>query len=316
MNGYCFHKTFDDHDDFISTVPSWDFQWKQLGYGKCNLEMMLYKRDDIELVHSRIPQHYEMEGITPKGFLTITVPAVPFVRWVWHGITIPANSVMVYPPPRTMDCVLWDDWQAYSLSIRIEDWSELCIELGYPSLTKEIEQTDFIRCDPKALAEVRRMFRRFTDMVGSPLYDNMESLIYEEIRYAIPIKLIHMLASAKSVTRKRSERNRNKIVREVKQYLDTLPDTRPKITELCRMFNVSQRTLEYAFHDNFGVTPERYLKSVRLNQVRNLLRKMSSQDTKIIDIASRFGFWHMGQFAADYRKLFGELPSETFMQHS
>ena len=31
----------------------------------------------------------------------------------------------------------------------------------------------------------------------------------------------------------------------------------------------------------------------------------------IIDAASRWGFWHMGQFAADYRRKFGELPSET-----
>jgi AraC family transcriptional regulator, ethanolamine operon transcriptional activator len=29
------------------------------------------------------------------------------------------------------------------------------------------------------------------------------------------------------------------------------------------------------------------------------------------DIANTWGFWHMGQFAADYRRQFGELPSET-----
>jgi len=33
--------------------------------------------------------------------------------------------------------------------------------------------------------------------------------------------------------------------------------------------------------------------------------------TKIGTIANRCGFWHMGRFAADYRRLFGELPSET-----
>jgi AraC family ethanolamine operon transcriptional activator len=31
----------------------------------------------------------------------------------------------------------------------------------------------------------------------------------------------------------------------------------------------------------------------------------------IQDIASHWGFWHLSQFAQDYRQLFGELPSDT-----
>ena len=29
------------------------------------------------------------------------------------------------------------------------------------------------------------------------------------------------------------------------------------------------------------------------------------------DVAARWGFWHLSQFAVDYKKLFGELPSRT-----
>ncbi|NOR23809.1 MAG: helix-turn-helix domain-containing protein [Desulforhopalus sp.] len=35
---------------------------------------------------------------------------------------------------------------------------------------------------------------------------------------------------------------------------------------------------------------------------------------KVIDVSNVWGFWHMGQFAADYRNLFGELPSETLQK--
>jgi AraC family ethanolamine operon transcriptional activator len=31
----------------------------------------------------------------------------------------------------------------------------------------------------------------------------------------------------------------------------------------------------------------------------------------IIELAGIHGFWHMGQFAADYRRIYGELPSAT-----
>jgi AraC family transcriptional regulator, ethanolamine operon transcriptional activator len=44
--------------------------------------------------------------------------------------------------------------------------------------------------------------------------------------------------------------------------------------------------------------------------VRRALRQAAPGVT-IQDIASHWGFWHLSQFAQDYRQLFGELPSDT-----
>ena len=57
--------------------------------------------------------------------------------------------------------------------------------------------------------------------------------------------------------------------------------------------------------------PEQYLRARRLNGVRKILRSHGPGEVRIYEVANEWGFWHMGQFAADYRKLFGERPSET-----
>lgn len=53
-----------------------------------------------------------------------------------------------------------------------------------------------------------------------------------------------------------------------------------------------------------------YLKQVRLEGVDAELRVAASAQT-IAEIARRWCFGHMGQFAQDYRKAFGRLPSQT-----
>ena len=83
------------------------------------------------------------------------------------------------------------------------------------------------------------------------------------------------------------------------------------VRELCREVRVSWRTLNYAFRERFEVTPKAYLSAVRLNGARKDLRNADPDHKKIAEVANRWGFWHMGQFAADYRRLFRELPSET-----
>jgi AraC family ethanolamine operon transcriptional activator len=82
--------------------------------------------------------------------------------------------------------------------------------------------------------------------------------------------------------------------------------------ELCEHTKCSQRTLEKCFSKRFGVTPKKYIKCLRLAEVHKGLRNFDACDyDSIIELAGVNGFWHMGQFAADYRRIYGELPSET-----
>jgi len=64
---------------------------------------------------------------------------------------------------------------------------------------------------------------------------------------------------------------------------------------------ISDRTLLRLFQDRFHVSPKAYLNRLRLNGTHQELRRADTMKGRISDIANRWGFWHMGQFAADYR---------------
>ena len=82
------------------------------------------------------------------------------------------------------------------------------------------------------------------------------------------------------------------------------------IKALSVLAGASWSTLERAFLNEFGITPKAYSKVRRLTAVQTELIKKGSSAT-ISDVAAQWGFQHMGSFAADYKKQFGELPSQT-----
>jgi AraC family ethanolamine operon transcriptional activator len=86
------------------------------------------------------------------------------------------------------------------------------------------------------------------------------------------------------------------------------------ISKLCTIGGVSARTLQYAFLEHYGISPKTYLIYYRLNGARRDLWISDPGTSRVNYIAIFWGFWHMGQFAADYRKLFSELPSETLQR--
>ncbi len=83
------------------------------------------------------------------------------------------------------------------------------------------------------------------------------------------------------------------------------------VPQLCGASGVSQRTLEYAFLETYGMTPLAFLRRWRLHAVRRQLMCPPAGGLTITQAAYSEGFYQLGRFAAEYRLLFGERPLET-----
>ncbi|MDO9713816.1 helix-turn-helix domain-containing protein [Paracraurococcus lichenis] len=90
---------------------------------------------------------------------------------------------------------------------------------------------------------------------------------------------------------------------------------RPIYTDdLCKALAVSPRKLHQAFVAACGMSPHAYLKRRRLMMVHQALKSGGQGESLVKSFALAHGFWHLGNFAYDYRRLFGQSPSETLMQ--
>jgi methylphosphotriester-DNA--protein-cysteine methyltransferase len=83
------------------------------------------------------------------------------------------------------------------------------------------------------------------------------------------------------------------------------------LAELCAYCGVGVRTLEYGFKQFYDATPIGFIKSQRLTRTRSVLARAGTHPISISTTARRLGFTHMGQYAQDYRSLFGESPTMT-----
>ena len=108
---------------------------------------------------------------------------------------------------------------------------------------------------------------------------------------------------------------RSALVAAVRDYALTESGEVPSVADLCRVFGVSRRSLQYAFEEVVGINPVTYLRAQRLSAVRRAI-KTAETNTPVMEIAARWGFWHPSYFTASYKKLFGELPSATRQRYT
>jgi transcriptional regulator GlxA family with amidase domain len=82
------------------------------------------------------------------------------------------------------------------------------------------------------------------------------------------------------------------------------------VERLASTLGLSSRTLHRAVRRELGVSPMLLLRRVRLAQARADL-EAPARETSVTSVAYDCGFAHLGRFAQQYARHFGEPPSET-----
>jgi AraC-like DNA-binding protein/tetratricopeptide (TPR) repeat protein len=106
--------------------------------------------------------------------------------------------------------------------------------------------------------------------------------------------------------------------RAVRRALDAMHANvghRWTITELARIAGASARTLQRQFVSFHGKTPLAVLRDIGFECARRELLQGTSGE-KIMDVACRCGFPHFGRFSVEYRRRYGETPSQTLKRQA
>lgn len=149
---------------------------------------------------------------------------------------------------------------------------------------------------------VRELGTQETGLRDPAIASQMELLLFQTILAAQP------LASEEAAIEK--PRLAPGYVKLAEAYMAAHADEHVDLPALCAAAGVSRRTLYDGFQKYRGISPMLYFKNIRLERVRqDLLR--ADEGASVTDIAMAWGFGQLGRFSGEYKKRFGESPSDT-----
>lgn len=87
------------------------------------------------------------------------------------------------------------------------------------------------------------------------------------------------------------------------------------IGELAEVAGLSARALQRQFRTFVGKSPHEALRDIRFERARRLLL-LGRPGMRVMEIAATSGFAHLGRFSIEYRRRYGETPSQTLKRQA
>ena len=308
-------KRFDSMLEMTAQVQGWDIDFRQIDSGPLSVELLQVGVGACLLSRARFNRRFYQRGISPAGMRTFGLIESGVTDVTWGGRELDEASLVVFHPLGEFEAVAAAGFGCYVLSFAEQHLEQVAEHIGLADAVQRVDQADMVTTqDPDDMAKLRRLLSSFcTDVKkvhGADPGGALPSNLAARLEFEIPGRILGALAGSDLDLRLPPDELRYWVVRRAVAFTEENSDEVLTVEDLCEATGVSRRTLNYSFREHLGVTPKAYLKSMRLDAARLDLGK-SDPDAKIADVANRHGFWHLGQFAADYRKQFGELPSET-----
>lgn len=285
---------------------SWVGRIEQLSSGRFDAVFRIVRTRQFQFVVADLGQSLLMRGRQADGCARMTLVTSTHSKLAFEGRPVSEGQVLFYgrdceteerkPRGYQKQCFFFDPQLLESAVRALTNSDGITLPLDWALFSPSSEA--FIR--------IRKLANRLlTDatacpyMVTTPEGQQMEQ---ECLR-----SMVDLITSPHLLPIDLPLSGRSTLVRRANDYLRSRLNEPVGIVDLCQEIGANDRTLRLAFRERYGVGPMTYFRFLRLNAVRFTLNRHPS--VSIAEAARAYGFHHLGNFAADYRRLFGSTPS-------
>jgi len=302
---------FNDFEVFKEAASKWSLEFKQLDEGKFYGDISIIESPQIQIGTTNLNRKLDQRGSAPVGYRTFIIPKQGICDpYFWRGHKVSDNDLLIQPISRDFFSISNPGWGIYTISIIEGLVSDYLEKLDATKSNVFNNSGEIVKLSPQEMKRLRKQLE-FVFNMAKQNPSNLEKKVFRKIfSEEIPSMIISNIVSSKKSVSIRPPRIRDIAFRKAINYLNSCTTEMPSVSELCLISGSSERTLEYAFKEKYGFGPKEFMRKQLLNKVRQELLH-AKPFKRIKDIAHRYGFMHLGHFSADYKKLFGELPSET-----
>ncbi len=297
-------------EEFAEVLRSWNIQINQLQRGRPINRLKQLSTGNLQLAFASFTGRTHQRGDPPPG-RTIALCADQNTDLIWRKKQVDANELMIFPTGSELDVVTRNTVNNLFTITMPDDLFSSRFKGGNRDVCDTLfAKHELLHLPSQEILKIRSLCRNYLHAI-----DHQPKLVRSQVFLrAMEEELLSTLSQALFSSENTLWRPTPKAVKQpwtkIEEILKTTLNAPIKVSQLSQAAGVSERSLLRLFQKRFGLSPKAYLNRVRLCRVRHEL-KHSSGKVRISDVANNWGFWHMGQFAADYRKLFAELPSET-----
>lgn len=164
-----------------------------------------------------------------------------------------------------------------------------------------------------AHSDTAELLHRSSDDAVASMWSCVSEADEAALRRSIEAVLVNKAAAVPPATI--ADGTRSRAVRGALEFIESHAHVSLRLADLCAATGVGARTMEYGFREFYDISPMTYVKYLRLNRARRDLVRAGPAAPSVKSYAEVWGFRHMGQFAKDYKILFGENPSATLVRN-
>lgn len=312
------NQNFDSFEQLSYLIKQWDSDFRQLSNEKFKSKILQVVTGSILISDVYFGCHVEVKGSTPPGMRTFSVQGEDSPEQLWFGHIVNKDDLLIFPTNGEVEAFTRTRFDVATISIPNDLLAEFFYRNGVDNISKIFGPEEIIKKTSKLnMNKLRYLIKQLKQTIyvsqtrHSADFSALNSgLEYQILQLIFNIMIEDFFQKNKLLNHQFCKSNPQKL-RMLIDYIHTNDCEQLRMEQLVHVAQVSERTLQYLFKQELGMSPKAYLKGQKLYKVHKILWNSKQPDTEIRDIANQFGFWHMGQFAADYRKVFGELPSAT-----